>query len=57
MSRESYEVCSSTYGWEIDRIVPTERGGQKTLSNEQPLQWANNSSKGDGIPQISSHPA
>jgi 5-methylcytosine-specific restriction endonuclease McrA len=52
MKRESYGNCSSTYGWEIDHILPTERGGSENLSNKQPLQWENNRRKGDKMPSM-----
>jgi 5-methylcytosine-specific restriction endonuclease McrA len=38
------------YGWEIDHIKPTSRGGTDDLSNLQPLQWENNQRKGDQFP-------
>ena len=40
----------SVYGWEIDHIKPTARGGTDDLSNLQPLQWENNRRKGDTYP-------
>jgi len=41
---------SSDYGWEIDHIMPKEKGGQTTLANLQPLYWENNRIKGDAYP-------
>ena len=38
------------YGWEIDHIKPTSRGGSDDLSNLQPLWWKNNRRKGDTYP-------
>jgi hypothetical protein len=38
----------SDYGWEIDHVKPTAKGGSHTYQNVQPLHWHNNSSKGDG---------
>lgn len=43
-----YGNRNSNYGWEIDHIIPTSRGGLNTYNNVQPLHWKNNSSKGDG---------
>lgn len=37
-------------GWEIDHIKPSAKGGSDDLSNLQPLNWANNASKGDKYP-------
>lgn len=41
---------SSNYGWEIDHIFPTSRGGDNNLENLQPLYWENNRRKGDTYP-------
>ena len=41
---------NSEYGWEIDHIVPTAKGGRDTLDNLQPLYWENNRRKGDTSP-------
>ena len=37
-----YGDRNSDHGWEIDHIVPVERGGADTLSNLRPLQWSAN---------------
>lgn len=39
----------SDEGWEIDHINPIANGGGDLLSNLQPLNWKNNSSKGDDL--------
>jgi 5-methylcytosine-specific restriction endonuclease McrA len=56
-----YDICGSvmkysdhgtegTYGWEIDHIKPTAKGGSDDLANLQPLQWENNRRKSDTYP-------
>ena len=44
-----YGNRASTYGWEIDHIVPVARGGGEALTNKQPLHWAANVVKSDTI--------
>lgn len=39
----------STYGWEIDHIVPVSKGGGDALANLRPLHWRNNAAKGDAL--------
>ena len=41
---------SSNFGWEIDHILPSSKGGSDTLDNLQPLYWENNRRKGDTYP-------
>ncbi len=43
----------TTFGWEIDHIHPTSRGGMDIPTNLQPLQWQNNRHKADAWPSWS----
>lgn len=36
----------STYGWEIDHIIPKSRGGSDFISNLRPLWWQANAARG-----------
>lgn len=47
MVYSAYGDRSSSFGWEIDYIMPESKGGTDDLSNLRPLQWQNNASKGD----------
>ena len=41
---------NAEFGWEIDHLVPTNRGGTDDLWNLQPLHWKHNAAKGDTYP-------
>jgi hypothetical protein len=43
-----YGNRNSNYGWEIDHITPSSKGGGNELSNLRPLHWKNNASRQDG---------
>lgn len=42
-----YGKSDSTYGWEVDHILPIRIGGTDDTTNLQALHWQNNRSKGD----------
>jgi 5-methylcytosine-specific restriction endonuclease McrA len=49
MQWSQYGNRNSDYGWEIDHINPVSNGGTDILSNLQPINWKNNSAKGDNV--------
>jgi len=50
IQRDKYGDPKSDMGWEVDHKKPKARGGDDTLENLQPLQWALNRKKGDTWP-------
>lgn len=52
IKRADYGVTDSitNTGWEIDHIMPKNKGGLNELDNLQPLHWMNNRTKSDDYP-------
>ena len=50
IKRDDYNKLS-TYGWQIDHILPLSQGGTDDIDNLVPLHWRNNKSKGDDYPR------
>lgn len=44
----------SKYGWEIDHLCPSSRGGSDDISNLNALHWRNNRRKSDDYPDFMS---
>lgn len=38
------------FGWNIDHVYPTAKGGKDDFINLRPMQWENNHSKGNDYP-------
>mgnify|MGYP004500093007 CR=1 FL=1 len=49
--RDHYGV-ESKYGWEVDHLRPSSKGGSDELSNLTALHWKNNRKKSDDYPQF-----
>lgn len=45
-----YGNQDNSFGWEIDHILPTSKGGPDIVENLRALQHQNNASKGDDYP-------
>ncbi len=52
---DEYGNRDSPYGWEIDHIVPREKGGKTVIENLQPLNWRTNEEKSDTFPWSAYH--
>ncbi len=50
MNYYQHNNIESDYGWKIDHIQPTAKGGSNTFENLQPLFCETNRSKGDQWP-------
>jgi hypothetical protein len=44
-----YGKTNSTYGWEVDHLLPVARGGTDDTSNLQALHWKNNRQKANDV--------
>jgi 5-methylcytosine-specific restriction endonuclease McrA len=49
MKYEEYGM-ETTFGWEIDLIIPKSKGGKDDIENLQPLHWETNREKSDNYP-------
>jgi len=38
------------FGWQVDHVYPSSKGGDENPINLRPMQWENNQSKGDDYP-------
>ena len=47
--RDHYGV-EAKYGWEVDHLRPSSKGGSDELSNLNALHWKNNNKKSDNYP-------
>lgn len=50
MKYSEHGNTESKFGWEIDHIKPSAKGGSDDLDNLQPLCWENNREKSDTYP-------
>ena len=50
MKYSEHGDTNTKYGWEIDHIKPSSKGGSDNLDNLQPMYWENNRKKSDTFP-------
>ena len=49
-----YGMRDSSFGWEVDHVLPIIMGGDDFEQNLRAMQWNNNESKGDDYPEYTS---
>lgn len=49
--RDAYGTMMN-FGWEIDHLCPTSKGGSDDIDNLNALHWKNNRKKGDDYPEF-----
>ncbi len=50
--RKDQYGATGNYGWEIDHLKPTAKGGTDELKNLKPIHWQNNRYKSDNYPNF-----
>lgn len=50
IAKDKYGDIESSFGWQIDHVYPTSKGGTDELENLRAMQWQNNVSKSDDYP-------
>ena len=53
IQKEQYGI-QSTFGWEVDHMIPLAHGGTDDISNLNPIHWENNRKKGADYPNFES---
>jgi len=41
IKKDDYDNPNSVYGWTIEQVVPTSKGGNGEIKNLRPLHWKN----------------